>query len=123
MEAKIIPFPDKFKPNLAEIEKIIRGWLLDISAEPEFIDTVTVRMMSFINDYTNKWFEPVFNLAVPPTLTPEEKKALAASIDAGVVETAIEIQEMIHKIIVERFFLEVEIYESQVKRNRIYRIR
>lgn len=115
MGAKIIPFPAKSEPNLPEIEKVIRGWLFNISEEPEFIDTVAGRMMSFINNYTNKWFEPVFDVMVPPAFTPEEKKTLVAAIEAGVDKTAREVQEMINRIIIERFFLEVEIYEGRQK--------
>ncbi|CQR72824.1 hypothetical protein SOV_02090 [Sporomusa ovata DSM 2662] len=115
MAAQVILFPAKSEPNLTEIEKLIREWLFNVSEDQDFIETVASRMISFINNYTNKWFEPTFNLVVPSTLTLEERKGLWVSIEAGVDETAKEVQEMINKIIVERFFLEIEIYESKEK--------
>lgn len=115
MAAKVIPFPTQSEPNLTEIEILIREWLFNISEEHDFIEHVATRMMSFISNYANKWFEPTFNLAVPPTLTLEERKTLAVSIETGVDDTAKQVQEMVNKIIVERFFLEVEMYESREK--------
>ena len=112
MAAKIIPFPDKYEPNVTEIEKLIRGWLCSMSDEHTFVDTVAARMMSFIQNYANTWFEPNFNLSVPPTLTFDERKALIASIETGVDETARQVQEMINRIIIERFLLEIELYET-----------
>ena len=113
MTAKVIPFPDRSEPNLSEIEQLIRSWLLNIAEDPEFVEQVAGRMMSFIQGYANKWFEPAFNLVVPPTLSLEERKALWRSIETGVDETARQVQEMINRIIVERFFLEVELYERR----------
>jgi len=113
--AKVIPFPTQSEPNLTEIEMLIREWLFNISEEHDFIEHVATRMMSFISNYANKWFEPTFNLPVPPTLTLEERKTLVASIETGVDDTAKQVQEMVNKIIVERFFLEVEMYESREK--------
>ncbi|MBP2662192.1 MAG: hypothetical protein H6Q71_140 [Firmicutes bacterium] len=115
MAAKVIPFPTQSEPNLTEIEILIREWLFNISEEHDFIEHVATRMMSFISNYANKWFEPTFNLAVPPTLTLEERKTLVVSIETGVDDTAKQVQEMVNKIIVERFFLEVEMYESREK--------
>ncbi len=112
MVAKVIPFPDKYEPNIPEIEKLMREWLCNVSDEHNFIDTVAARMMSFIQNYANTWFEPNFNLSVPPTLTFEERKALIASIETGVDETARQAQEMVNRIIIERFLLEIEIYET-----------
>ena len=111
----MIPFPTQSEPNLTEIEILIREWLFNISEEHDFIEHVATRMMSFISNYANKWFEPTFNLAVPPTLTLEERKTLVVSIETGVDDTAKQVQEMVNKIIVERFFLEVEMYESREK--------
>ncbi|WP_094605388.1 hypothetical protein SPSIL_001990 [Sporomusa silvacetica DSM 10669] len=115
MAAQVIPFPAKSEPNLTEMEKLIREWLFNVSEDEDFIETVASRMMNFINNYANKWFEPTFNLVVPSTLTLEERKALWVSIETGVDDTAKQVQEMINKIIVERFFLEIEIYESKEK--------
>lgn len=120
MAAKVFPFPDKYEPNLTEIEKLIREWLRNVSDERNFIDTVAARMMSFIQNYANKWFEPSFNLSVPSTLTFEERKALVASIETGVDETAKQVQEMINRIIIERFLLEIEIYETRKKPDAIF---
>jgi hypothetical protein len=115
LAAKVIPFPTQSEPNLTEIEILIREWLFNISEEHDFIEHVATRMMNFISNYANKWFEPTFNLAVPPTLTLEERKTLVVSIETGVDDTAKQVQEMVNKIIVERFFLEVEMYESREK--------
>jgi hypothetical protein len=115
LAAKVIPFPQKSEINLTEIEWLIRKWLIEMSENCDLIEHVTERMMSFIDKYTNKWFEPTFNLAVPPHFTQEEASALLVSIEEGVDNTASQVHEMINRIIVERFFLEIEIYESLKK--------
>jgi hypothetical protein len=111
MAARIIPFPKASEPNISEIERLIRLWLAEMSDSRDFVETITARMMAFINKYTNRTFEPVFNLAVPPGLSPAQMRSLVVSIETGVDNTAIQVQEMINRIIVERLFLEVEIYE------------
>lgn len=115
MTAKVIPFPQRSEPNLTEIEKLIRQWLAEMSSNNELIEHVAGRMMDFIDKYTNKTFEPTFNLAVPPNLTEAEVKALLASIEKGADNTADQVHRMINEIIVERFFLEIDLYESSRK--------
>lgn len=115
MAAKVIAFPDKSEPNISEIEKVIRVWLLQLSEDQDFIDTVADRMISFIINYTDKWVEPTFDLVVPPTLSFEDRKSLVASIEKGVDDTARQVQEMVNRIIIERFLLEVDIYNSKKK--------
>ncbi len=115
MSANVIPFPQRSEPNLTEIEKLIRQWLVEMSSNNDLIEHVAGRMMAFINKYTNKIFEPTFNLAVPPNLTEEEVKALLFSIEKGVDNTADQVHRMINEIIVERFFLEIDMYESSHK--------
>ena len=111
MAARIIPFPKASEPNISEIERLIRLWLAEMSDSRDFVETITARMLAFINQYANWTFEPVFNLAVPSGLSPAEMRSLVVSIETGVDNTAIQVQEMVNRIIVERLFLEVEIYE------------
>jgi len=115
LAAKIIAFPDQSVPNATEIENVIREWLSRLSEDQEFIDTVADRMMSFIMNYTDKWVEPTFDLVVPPTLSREDRKTLLESIEKGVDDTARQVQEMVNRIIIERFFLEVDMYQSRKK--------
>lgn len=112
MAAEVIPFPQKSEFNLTEIEQFFRKWLSELSGDSELIEHVTARMMAFVDKYTNKWFEPTFNLAVPSHLTQEEVQKLLTTIEKGVDDSANQVHEMINRIIVERFFLEVEIYEN-----------
>lgn len=119
MAAEIIPFPDKSEPNLTEIEKVIRQWLLQLSDEPDFIETIAGRMMSFIANYTDKWVEPTFDLVVPPSLSLEDRRNLLISVEKGVDDLAGQVQEMVNRIIIERFFFEVEYYERQTKGNHL----
>ena len=116
MAAKVIPFPKTSGPDLNEIEKLIRLWLTEMSESRDFVDTIAARMMTFIDAYASKTFEPIFNLAAPPHLSAEERHSLLVSIETGVDNTAVQVQEMVNRIIVERLFLEVEIYESAQKR-------
>ncbi len=113
MTAKVIPFPKKPGQNLTEIERLMRKWLAEISENKDLIEYVTNRMMIFIKKYASQSFEPTFNLPVPPNFSKEEAEALLRSIEKGVDDTAGQVQEMINKIIIERFFLEIEIYESR----------
>jgi len=113
LAAKIVPFPVNSEQDCTEVEKLIRRWLQELPASPELSDCVTARMMSFITTYANKVFEPTFNLAVPAHMTEGEAEALLRSIEKGVDNTAFQIQEMINKIIIERFFLEVEMQETR----------
>lgn len=115
MAAKIVAFPNKSEPNLPEIEKVVREWLLQISEEQEFIDTIANRMMTFITNYTEQWVEPTFDLAVPAEFSREDRQVLLNSVEKGIDDMARQVQEMVNRIIVERFFLEVDLYNSQKK--------
>lgn len=111
MSASIIPFPKKPDQNAAELEKIMRRWLAELSTDPELIETVVTRMLTFIERYASKSFEPVFDLPVPRSLCQEETEALLGAIEKGTDSMAQQVHQMINEIIIERFFLEVEIYK------------
>jgi hypothetical protein len=115
LTAKIIPFPKKPEPKLTEIENLIRRWLAAMSADHDLTGYVVNRMLFFIDKYASGSFEPVFNLPAPPNLSKTEAEALVLSIQKGVDNTANQVHEMINKIIIERFFLEIEIYKNQKK--------
>lgn len=113
MAAKVIPLPQKDDYNVNDVENLIRKWLAELSTDEALIETVTNRMVLFIDTYANTWFEPVFNLPVPAHFSQEEAEAMLASIEKGMDHTASQVQIMINKIIVERFFLEIELYETR----------
>jgi len=115
LTAKVIPFPKKPEQNLTETERLIRKWLVEMSTDNDLIEYVVDRMIMFIDKYANKSFEPTFNLSVPPNLSKEEAEALLLSIEKGVDNTAEQVCEMVNKIIVERFFLEIELYQMRKK--------
>lgn len=119
MVAKVVPFPQKTGYNVTEVEDLIRKWLVELSSNEDLIETVTTRMVRFIDTYANSWFEPIFNLPVPANFSQNEAEAILAAIEKGMDHTASQVQMMINKIIVERFFLEIELYEKHkdVKRN------
>lgn len=113
MIASVIPFPKKAEPDLSEVEKLIRKWLTEMAASGDEIEYVVERMMFFIDNYASKTFEPTFDLPIPPSFSKEQAEAMLKSIEKGVDTTAQEVQEMINRIIIERLFLEMEIYESR----------
>ncbi|GMB01220.1 hypothetical protein [Pelosinus sp. IPA-1] len=113
MQSKIIPFPTQVENPCEEIERHIRMYLAEITADKDFINYVSNRMRDYIENYACKSFEPTFNLVVPPNLSREQADALLLSLDKGVKETAEEVQDMVGKIIMERLQLEIEIYASQ----------
>jgi hypothetical protein len=113
LAAKLIPFPCKTGYPRDELEGLLRSWLSELSGNQELIDAVTSRMIKFVDTYANVWFEPVFDLPVPAGLTQQQADAMRAAIQKGVDETAMQVQNMVNKIIVERFFLEIDRYESQ----------
>lgn len=113
MSASIIPFPRKPAQNAVELEKIMRRWLAELSTDPDLIETVVTRMLTFIEQYASKPFEPVFDLPVPRDLSQEETEALLEAIEKGTDAMARQVQQMINEIIIERFFLEVEIYKTR----------
>ena len=113
MTAKIIPFPAQVENPWEEVDKHIRAYLAEITADKVFIDYVGNRMSYFIDKYASKSFEPTFNLVVPPNLSREQSDALLLSIDKGVQDTAEQVLDMVRKIIIERLHLEIELYISQ----------
>lgn len=110
MAAKVVPFPKVVGHSVNEVEALIRKWLEQMGEGTELTEHVVKNMMVFIEQYATKMFEPVFNLAVPPNLSKEAADALVASIEEGMDGVAIQVQEIINRIIVERFFLEIEIF-------------
>jgi hypothetical protein len=119
LAAILVPFPVKPDNNLTELDKIIRKWLAELSADPDLIHHVAERMISFIDNYASKTFEPTFNLPVPEHTSKQEAEALLAAIDKGMQATGEEVLEMINKIIVERFFLEIQLYELETKQKKL----
>ncbi|WP_378952355.1 hypothetical protein [Pelosinus sp. sgz500959] len=113
MAAKIIPFPIQNEQPLEEIDRYIRDYLAEIEADRDFIDYISNRMNYFIKNYANQYFEPTFDLVVPPNMSREQADALLLSIEMGVEHTAKQVQDMVGKIILERLQLEVELYEKQ----------
>lgn len=109
----MIPFPRKSEQKAEEIEQVIRKWLNKMSADHDCVNHVTERMLIFINQYACKIFEPAFNLPAPANMSEKEAEAMLLSIQEGVDQAAEQVQEMINRIIVERFFLEIELYELQ----------
>lgn len=110
--AKIVPFPQDSADNLDDVEKLIRKWLTEVSVDTQLIETVTHRMMFFISEYAFESFEPIFNLVVPASLSQAEAEILLHSINNGTDKLGEKVQLMINRIIVERFFIEIEIYKN-----------
>lgn len=115
MSAAIVPFPSRDVQSLEEIDKLIRTYLAEITSDGNLIDHVGDRMKNFIENYAYKSFVPNFNLAVPPNMSQKQVDALLFSIEEGLQNNANQVQEMINKIIFERLYREVEIYEQLVK--------
>ncbi|HWR44995.1 hypothetical protein [Sporomusa sp.] len=113
MAATIIPFPKKQGQDLTQVELLIRKWLSKLSNNNDLTECVVERMMLYVGQYGNKLFEPTFNLPVPPNFSKEEAEAMLCSIEKGVDDIAVQVQEMISRIIIERFFLEIELYENR----------
>jgi hypothetical protein len=109
--AKIIPFPDKSGPNLAEVEKRIKGSLYALGSDDDMVEYVSGRVMAFIEKYTCKTFEPRFSLPLRP-MPEEQTRSFMQALEAGVDAIAEQVYDMVNKIIMERLFLEVEIYEA-----------
>ena len=113
MAATIVPFPAKVEQDTNEVDKLIRKWLDGITTDPDMIDSVATRMMTFITTYASETFEPSFNLVVPPGFSQENTDALLKSLEKGVNGIADQVQQMVNRIIIERFFLEVQLYEKE----------
>ena len=109
----MIPFPRRSEQIPSEIEQVIRRWLNEMSADHDFVNHVTERMLIFIHQYACKTFEPAFNLPAPANMSAKEADAMLLSLQEGVDQAAEQVQEMINRIIIERFFLEIELYELQ----------
>ncbi|MEN6567679.1 MAG: hypothetical protein ABFC57_15450 [Veillonellales bacterium] len=112
MTAKIVPFPTLDVQSLAAIDKLIRTYLAEMTADNNLIDYVGDRMKDFIEKYAYKSFVPSFHLAIPPHMSQPQVDALLCSIEEGLQRNAGQMQEMINKIIFERLYREVEIYEQ-----------
>lgn len=112
MAAKVIPMPQKAGYQSNEVEALLRKWLTEMSTDQGLIDTVAARMTEYIDAYANVWFEPVFHVPVPTHFSNVEAEAVLASIQQGVNRTAEQVQLMINQIILERFFLEIALYEQ-----------
>lgn len=110
MTAKIVPFPVYTEKPWEEVDRHIRAYLAELSADKEFINYVGNRMNNYIKNYASKSFAPTFNLIVPPNLSADQADALLSSLDKGVQDTAEEVQDMIRKIIIERLNLEIKLY-------------
>lgn len=113
MAATIVPFPSKIEQNTNEIDNLIRKWLDGITGDPDMIDGVAGRMMKFITTYASEVFEPSFNLVVPPGFSQADTVALLQSLEKGVNGIADQVQQMVNRIIIERFLLEVQLYEKE----------
>lgn len=111
MTAKVIPFPSQTGPSLAEVENRIRACLIALTDDGAMVEHVVGRMMAFIEKYTCKTFEPCFNLPLRP-MPEEQTRAFLLALEDGVDTIAAQVQDMVNKIIMERLFLEVEIYEA-----------
>lgn len=110
MSAQVILFPKRSESKVTEIELLIRGWLAQVTADDQLHEYVVDRMKTFLEQYVNKSFEPVFNLPALPNCSTEEMENVIGAINAGVDNAVQEINIMVNKIIVERFFLEIENY-------------
>lgn len=113
MAATIVPFPAR--SGQTEVMERIRRYLAEISSDRELIDAVAAKMELFIDRYADKDFEPVFDLAVPAGISPREAQALLRSVEKGVDAAVEQFDRMISEIIVERMFLEIELYEQRKK--------
>lgn len=117
--AKIARFPVQSGQGPEALEGLIRKYLAEMIVDPDSIEAIAERMMFFIDNYLNIWFNPAFDLVVPP-MSQEQADALLLSLEKGVDAAAEQINTMVNRIIIERLFLEVEIYQNQksVKRPR-----
>lgn len=117
MPANIITFPKKdTKQDSSQVEQVIREWLAKLDATDDLTEYVVTHMLAFIDNYASKTFEPMFNLTLPSNLPRNEVDNLLKSLDEGVYNATNQVREMINKIIIERFFLEIDIYNC-TKRN------
>lgn len=113
--ATIVTLPVKREQE--DVDSHIRRYLAAMSADAELIDTVARRMKTFIDRFASHTFMPVFDLAVPPGMTQQQAEALMRSIEKGVDAAAEQVERALCEIIIERLFLEVEIYTNQQRKN------
>ncbi len=113
MPAKIIPFPYQNTSALDEIDQRIRASLASMSLDETLINHVGDRMKNYIEKYASTAFDCRFNLPVPYYMAQEERNALLKAVEAGIQDTADQVQEMVNQIILERISLEIELYESK----------
>ncbi|QDR79737.1 hypothetical protein [Sporomusa termitida] len=113
MAATVIPFPTKKGQDLSQVESLIRKWLSKLSHSNDMTEYIVERMLIYVEQYGSRLFEPAFNLPVPPHFSQAEAEALLGSLEKGVDDIAVQVQEMVSRIIIERFFLEIELYENR----------
>ncbi len=113
MAARIVPFPAQ--PAHNEVDSRIRLCLSEMSSDEALIDAVATRMKFFIDRFACKTFRPVFDLVVPAGMTKDDAQALMRSIEKGVDAAAEQVEKRICEIIIERLFLEVEIYKNRAR--------
>ena len=118
MTTKIIPFPHKLDPGVTDIEGVIKNWLAVVSTDEKLNEQVLKRMIDYITEYTSNYFEPKFDLPIPSFLTEAQTKAIVQSVEKGIDDTVFQVQEMVNKIIVERFFLEIELYQAHTRQKK-----
>lgn len=111
MPAKVYQFPSQTEPTLTDIERRVRASLAELSGDERLIEHVAGRMMAYIKKYTYKTFAPDFCLPLPP-LSPEQREDFLSALDKGVGAVARQVQDMISQIVIERLFLEIELYEE-----------
>lgn len=116
MPARIVTFPAK--PPQNGVDGRIRLYLSEVSTDPELVEAVATRMKFFIDCFAGKTFRPVFDLVVPANMSKEETRALVRSIEKSVDTAAEKVEKMICDIVVERLFLEIEIYKERHSRER-----
>lgn len=118
LTTKIIPFPHRLDLGVMDIEGVIKKWLAAVSTDEELNEQVLKRMIDYITEYTSNYFEPKFDLPIPAFLTEAQTQAIVQSVEKGIDDTAFQVQEMVNKIIVERFFLEIELYQAQKRQKK-----
>ena len=112
MDTKVILFPLREKAPWDTADEYIRNYLSKITTDKTFINHISQRMRHYIEKYAHKSFEPTFDFVVPPDFSQEYADAMVAALDAGIQAVALEVQDMMRKIIIERLFFEIEIYEN-----------
>ncbi|CUH97365.1 hypothetical protein P22_3493 [Propionispora sp. 2/2-37] len=115
MTAKVVTFPTQTEQLAEEMDRMIRIYLFELTGNKDLVRHVGDRMKDFISKYATKTFEPCFHLAVPAGMPQQQIDRLLASVDEGFQKNALEVQEMINKIIFERLYLEIELYDNMRK--------